>query len=46
MKILGLPVWAWILIVAAVAAFIPIKVYLTKKFLASAKGKKADELDE
>lgn len=46
MKLLGLPVWAWILIVAIVAAFIPLKIYLTKKFLAASKSKKADELDE
>lgn len=46
MKFLGLPVWAWILIVAAVAAFVPLKVYMTKKFLAAVKDKKADELDE
>ncbi|MBN1242227.1 MAG: hypothetical protein JXA15_05900 [Spirochaetales bacterium] len=46
MEILGLPWWAWLLIVAGLAVFVPLKIALTKRFLSGKTGKGKPELDD
>jgi hypothetical protein len=39
--------WIWLIIILGIAAFIPIKIFCTKKFLSKMnKEKKEDMLDE
>ena len=42
-----MPWWGWVLIALAVVAFIPIKIFATKKFLKRMKqGREQEDLDE
>jgi len=41
--ILGLPWWAWALIIVGLALFVPLKMYFVKKFLAKKPESPEDE---